>query len=54
MHRVWVGLDPHIILSAVGSFVAGTVLVLHIWAFGQFNWPGTLKAKYATPPAATR
>jgi len=53
MHRLWVGLDPHIVLSCVGSFVTGCVLVLHLWAFGQFNWPATLKATYATP-AATR
>ncbi len=55
MHRIWIGLDPKIVMSATGSFIAGAVLVLHVWAFGQFNWPGTLKAKYATtPPAATR
>lgn len=52
MHRIWVGLDPQIIMSVVGSFVAGTVLVIHIFAFNQLNWPGTLKAKYATPSAA--
>ncbi|MCO4100800.1 MULTISPECIES: light-harvesting protein [Gemmatimonas] len=54
MHRIWMGTDPHIIMSALGSFLVGAVLVMHIWAYGQFNWPATLKAKYATPPAATR
>jgi hypothetical protein len=54
MYRIWVGLDPHVIMSGIGSFIAGAVLVLHMWAFNQFNWPGTLKAKYATPAAATR
>ena len=33
---------------------AGAVLVMHLFAFSQLNWPGTLKATYATPPAATR
>jgi hypothetical protein len=54
MHRIWVGLEPRLIMSVLGSFIAGAVLVLHIWAFNQFNWPGTLKATYATAPAATR
>ncbi|WP_353269307.1 hypothetical protein [Gemmatimonas sp.] len=54
MHRIWMGNDPNLIMSALGTFLVGCVLVLHIWAFGQFNWPGTLKAKYATPAAATR
>jgi hypothetical protein len=54
MHRLWVGLDPHIILSVLGSFITGAVLVLHLWAFNQFNWPGTLKATYSNAPAATR
>ncbi len=48
------GTDPHIIMSALGSFLVGCVLVLHMWAFSQFNWPASLKAKYASPPAATR
>jgi len=25
-----------------------------LFAYSQLNWPATLKAKYATPPAATR
>ncbi len=54
MHRIWMGTDPKLVMSGLGAFLVGTVLVLHIWAFGQFNWPGTLKATYATPPAATR
>lgn len=55
MHRIWVGLDARLIMSGIGSFIAGTVLLLHVWAFGQFNWPGTLKATYNTSaPSATR
>ncbi|WP_298268786.1 light-harvesting protein [Gemmatimonas sp.] len=56
MHRIWMGHDPNIIMSALGSFLVGAVLVMHIWAYGQFNWPATLKAKYAplTAQAATK
>ncbi len=56
MHKLWQGLDPHIVLSAVGSFVTGCVLVLHVWAFSQFGWPKSLKAKYnpSTVAAAVR
>jgi hypothetical protein len=39
-------------LAAVGSFVVGAVLVMHIFAFGQLGWPKSLKAKY-NPPAAS-
>ena len=46
MHRVWVSLDPHQVLLGTVTFVAGAVLFMHIWAFGQFGWPKDLKAKY--------
>lgn len=52
MHRIWVGLDPRIVLSVLGSFIAGTVLVLHLFAFRVVNYPGFIIPKYATPPAA--
>jgi hypothetical protein len=52
MHKIWQGLDPHIVLAAVGTFISGAVLVMHIWAFGQFGWPKDLKAKY-NPQAAS-
>jgi len=35
------------------TFVAGTVLVLHIFAFGQFGWPKELKAKHNPPAVAS-
>jgi hypothetical protein len=56
MHRVWVGLDPHQALMGVGAFVVGAVLFMHMWAFSQFNWPSSLKAKYANTatPAAVK
>jgi len=54
MYRIWIGLDPHLIMGGIGSFIAGAVLIMHMWAYSQFNWPASLKAKYATPPAATR
>jgi hypothetical protein len=54
MYRIWIGLDPHVIMSGIGSFLAGAVLVMHMWAYQQFNWPASLKAKYANTAAATR
>ena len=54
MHRIWIGTDPHMVMAGLGSFLVGAVLVMHMWAYSQFNWPASLKAKYATPPAATR
>ena len=54
MYRIWIGLDPHLIMGGIGSFIAGAVLIMHLFAFNQLNWPSTLKAKYATPSAATR
>ena len=54
MHRVWIGLDPQIVLSLVGSFVAGCVLVIHLFAFRVVNFPGSTIAKYASPSAATK
>jgi hypothetical protein len=54
MHRLWVGLDPHIVLSVLGSFIAGTVLVIHLFAFRVVNHPGLTIAKYQAATAATR
>jgi hypothetical protein len=52
MHKIWQGLDPHIVLASVGTFVSATVLVIHMFAFSQLGWPKDLKAKY-NPPAAS-
>lgn len=54
MHRLWVGLDPHIVLSVLGSFIAGTVLVIHLFAFKVVNHPGKTMERYYSAPAATR
>ncbi len=54
MHRIWIGLDPKIVMSVTGSFIAGTVLVIHLFAFRVVNYPASTIAKYASPPAATR
>ena len=53
MHRVWISLDPHQVLMGTFSFVAGAVLVMHIFAFGQLGWPKDLKAKYNPPAVAS-
>jgi hypothetical protein len=52
MYKLWQGLSPYVILSSLGSFITICVLVLHFWAFNQFGWPKSLKAKYNPPVAA--
>jgi hypothetical protein len=52
MHKIWQGLDPHLVLAAVGTFVSATVLVIHIFAFSVVGYPASTKAKY-NPQAAS-
>ena len=52
MYRIWMGLNARMIMSALGTAIAGMVLTLHVWAFGQFGWPKSVKAKYNPPSAA--
>jgi hypothetical protein len=53
MYKIWQGLDPHLVLMGVGTFISGAVLVMHIFAFGQLGWPSSLKAKYNPPAVAS-
>lgn len=53
MYRVWIKMDPHQVLMGTFAFVAGAVLVMHIFAFGQLGWPKSLKAKYNPPAVAS-
>jgi hypothetical protein len=53
MYKIWQGQSPHLVLAMVGAFISGAVLVMHIWAFGQFGWPKDLKAKYNPPTVAS-
>jgi hypothetical protein len=53
MHRVWIGLNAHMVLAATGMFVACTVLVIHIFAFGVVGYPKTTKMKYNPPAVAS-
>ncbi len=52
MHRIWVGLDARVVLSAVGSAITIMVLVIHLFAFKVVNYPGSTIVKYH--PAATK
>lgn len=52
MHRIWIGLQPRMVVFALHSFVAITVLVIHIFAFNVVGYPRTTKAKYAQTTAA--
>jgi len=50
------GTDPSVIMAGLGAFLVGTVLIIHVWAYGITGWPKYVKAQNnaQTPPAATR
>lgn len=56
MHRIWIGNDPNLIMSALGTFLVGLALVIHVWAYSITGWPKYKKAEYAAKaaPAAVR
>jgi hypothetical protein len=54
MYRIWIGLDPKLIMSVTGSAITVIVLVIHLFAFKVVNYPGTTIAKYNPAAAATR
>ncbi len=57
MHRIWIGNDPNLIMSALGTFLVGCALVIHVWAYSITGWPKYKKAQYnaqAAAPAAVR
>lgn len=47
MYRIWIGLDPKIVMSLSGTAISIMVLVIHVFAFKVVNYPGTTIAKYA-------
>jgi hypothetical protein len=57
MHRIWIGNDPNLILGALGTFLAGLALIIHVWAYSITGWPKYKKAQYqaqAAAPASVR
>jgi hypothetical protein len=57
MHRIWMGNDPNLIMSALGTFLVGCALVIHVWAYSITGWPKYKKAQYQAQlaaPAAVR
>jgi len=50
------GTDPSVIMAGLGAFLVGTVLIIHVWAYGITGWPKYVKAQNnaQTPPAAIR
>lgn len=46
MYRIWIGLQPRMIVFAVHTFVAVAVLFMHFWAFPVMGWPDNIKQKY--------
>ncbi|MCU0627831.1 MAG: light-harvesting protein [Gemmatimonadaceae bacterium] len=52
MYRIWIGLQPRMVVFGLHSFVAITVLVIHLFAFKVVNYPASIKAKYSQTTAA--
>jgi hypothetical protein len=52
MYRIWLGLDPKVIMSATGSAITVMVLVIHLFAFKVVNYPGSVMQKYPQYKAA--
>ncbi len=52
MYRIWIGLEPRMIMSLLGTALSAMVLTLHVWAFGQFGWPKSVKMKWNPPASA--
>jgi hypothetical protein len=46
MHRIWIGLDPKMVMSLSGTAVSIIVLVIHLFAFKVVNYPGSVAQKY--------
>ena len=53
MYRIWIGLDPRMILGALGSGLMIMALVIHLFAFKVVNYPSG-GARYATYHAVTK
>lgn len=53
MHRIWLGLDPKIVMGCLGGAIAIMVLTIHAFAFNVVNYPQSTMAKYSqSAPAA--
>ncbi len=52
MYRIWIGLDPKLIMSAIGTFLSAMCLVIHLFAFKVVNYPGSVAQKYPNYKAA--
>ncbi|MCU0626119.1 MAG: hypothetical protein MUF21_06470 [Gemmatimonadaceae bacterium] len=48
MYRIWVGLDPKLVMACLGGAIALMVLTIHIFAFDNLGYPASVKAKYPT------
>jgi hypothetical protein len=54
MYRIWMGLNARMIMSVLGTAIAGMVLTIHLFAFDVLGYPKTTKMKYNPPATAQR
>lgn len=52
MYRIWIGLQPRMVVFGLHSAVAIIVLVIHLFAFKVVGYPRTTMAKYSQTTAA--
>lgn len=54
MYRIWIGLDPKLVLGAVMGGVSIIVLVIHLFAFSVVGYPsmGNAQRYTSTSPSA--
>ncbi|MCU0626117.1 MAG: hypothetical protein MUF21_06460 [Gemmatimonadaceae bacterium] len=46
MHRIWIGLEPRLVVFAVHTAVAIIVMVIHLFAFNVIGYPQSIRQKY--------
>ncbi len=46
MYRIWIGLNPRMVLFAMHTGVSLIVLFIHLFAFKVVGYPDHVKAKY--------
>ena len=53
MHRIWIGLEPRMVVFGLHTAVAIMVLVIHLFAFNVIGYPQSIRQKYPQYKQAT-
>ncbi|MDX2183484.1 MAG: hypothetical protein SFW08_05805 [Gemmatimonadaceae bacterium] len=52
MYRIWIGLEPRMIMSLLGTALSAMCLVIHLFAFDVLGYPKNAKMKWNPPASA--